>query len=224
MRTMKKLKNEEAIVITKADKGNVLVIMYGESYNNEVENLLHPDTYIKLRKDPTENTTVHPVEELKDAKDPGKVHLHEARQSKAFAKISLAIGDEQQQHVQHLSSPKDVWEELERLFAPRDSKLRILQLRRQLYAEKLENCASVDAYLGRMNRIVSELVSIGDRIDDGDVAMTILCGLPKKWDVVVSSMCNLPESELSCATVKCRLLAEWQRRIDSDVSSVEADC
>uniref|UniRef100_A0A5S6QYN1 CCHC-type domain-containing protein n=1 Tax=Trichuris muris TaxID=70415 RepID=A0A5S6QYN1_TRIMR len=164
-------------------------------------------------------TTVQPGEELKDVKDHRKVHLHEARQSEAFAKICLAIGDEQQLH---LSSPKDVWEELQRLFAPRDSKLRILQLRRQLYAEKLENCAGVDAYFGRMNRIASELVSIGDRIDDGDIAMTILCGLPKKWDVVVSSICNLPESEFSRSTVKRRLLAKWQRRIDSDVRSVEA--
>uniref|UniRef100_A0A5S6QXT0 RT_RNaseH domain-containing protein n=1 Tax=Trichuris muris TaxID=70415 RepID=A0A5S6QXT0_TRIMR len=84
-------------------------------------------------------TTVHPGEELKDTSDHRKINVHECRQRKTFAKICLAVGDEQQQYVQHLSSPKDVWEELQRLYAPMDSKLRILQLRRQLYSEKLES-------------------------------------------------------------------------------------
>ncbi|KFD56697.1 hypothetical protein M514_02373 [Trichuris suis] len=73
-----------------------------------------------------------------------------------------------------------------------------------------------------MNRIVSELVSVGDRIDDGDLAMTILCGLPDDWDVVVSSTCNLPESEFSCATVKRRLIAKWQRGTESSSRTAEA--
>ncbi|KHJ39916.1 hypothetical protein D918_10036 [Trichuris suis] len=73
-----------------------------------------------------------------------------------------------------------------------------------------------------MNSIVSELVIVGDRIDDGDLAMTILCRVPDDWDVVVSSICNLPESEFSCATVKRRLIAEWQRRTESSSRTAEA--
>uniref|UniRef100_A0A5S6Q6P0 DUF4219 domain-containing protein n=1 Tax=Trichuris muris TaxID=70415 RepID=A0A5S6Q6P0_TRIMR len=44
-------------------------------------------------------TTVQPGEELKDTGDHRKMRLHECRQGKAFAKICLALGDEQQQHV-----------------------------------------------------------------------------------------------------------------------------
>uniref|UniRef100_A0A5S6R4F0 CCHC-type domain-containing protein n=1 Tax=Trichuris muris TaxID=70415 RepID=A0A5S6R4F0_TRIMR len=167
-------------------------------------------------------TTVQPGEELKDTDDHRKMRLHECRQGKAFAKICLALGDEQQQYVQHLSSPKDVWEELQRLYAPKDSKLRILQLRRQLYSEKLESHGGMDAYLGKINHIVTELTNIGDRTDDGDLAMTILCGLPEDWDVVISSICNLPESEFCCSTVKRRLIAEWARRIESSGKCAEA--
>uniref|UniRef100_A0A5S6QXX5 CCHC-type domain-containing protein n=1 Tax=Trichuris muris TaxID=70415 RepID=A0A5S6QXX5_TRIMR len=167
-------------------------------------------------------TTVQPGEELKDTDGHRKMRLHECRQGKAFAKICLALGDEQQQHVQHLSSPKDVWEELQRLYAPKDSKLRILQLRRQLYSEKLESHGGMDAYLGKINHIVTELTNIGDRTDDGDLAMTILCGLPEDWDVVISSICNLPESEFCCSTVKRRLIAEWARRIESSGKCAEA--
>ncbi|KFD46323.1 hypothetical protein M513_12801 [Trichuris suis] len=167
-------------------------------------------------------TTVQPGEELKDTDDHRKLRLHERRQEKAFAKICLALGNEQQQHVQHLNSPKDIWEELQRLYAPKDSGLRVLQLRRQLYSEKLETHESMDSYLGKMNRLVSELTNVGDCIDDGDLAMTILCGLPEDWDIVASSICNLPESEFCCATVKRRLIAEWARRIENSGGRAEA--
>ncbi|KFD46206.1 hypothetical protein M513_12906, partial [Trichuris suis] len=53
-------------------------------------------------------TTTQPGEELKDTDDHRKLRLHECRQEKAFAKICLALGNELQQHVQHLNSPKDV--------------------------------------------------------------------------------------------------------------------
>uniref|UniRef100_A0A5S6QI95 CCHC-type domain-containing protein n=1 Tax=Trichuris muris TaxID=70415 RepID=A0A5S6QI95_TRIMR len=167
-------------------------------------------------------TTVQPGEELKDTGDRRKMRLHECRQSKAFAKICLALGDEQQQHVQHLSSPKDVSEELQRLYAPKDSKLRILQLRRQLYSEKLESHGGMDAHLRKINHVVTELTNISDRIDDGDLAMTILCGLSEDWDVVTSSICNLPESEFRCPTVKRMLIADWARRIESSGKCAEA--
>uniref|UniRef100_A0A5S6QEA8 CCHC-type domain-containing protein n=1 Tax=Trichuris muris TaxID=70415 RepID=A0A5S6QEA8_TRIMR len=167
-------------------------------------------------------TTVQPGEELKDTGDHRKMRLQKCRQGKAFAKISLALGDEQQQHVQHLSSPKDVWEELQRLYAPMDSKLRILQLRRQLYSEKLESHGGMDACLGKINHIVTELTNIGDRIGHGDLAMIILCGLPEDWDVVISSICNLPESEFCCSTVKRRLIAEWVKRIESSGKCAQA--
>uniref|UniRef100_A0A5S6QSR1 Reverse transcriptase domain-containing protein n=1 Tax=Trichuris muris TaxID=70415 RepID=A0A5S6QSR1_TRIMR len=54
-RTIKKLRNEEGIVITKADKGNAVVIMDREMYNSKVKDLLHADTYKRLRNDPSEN-------------------------------------------------------------------------------------------------------------------------------------------------------------------------
>lgn len=50
------------------------------------------------------------------------------RQGKALAKIALAICDEQQMHIRSLLKAKDVWEELQRLYAPKDSKFRTVQL------------------------------------------------------------------------------------------------
>lgn len=53
---IKKLKDEESIIITKADKGNVVVVMDRETYNNKVEELLNTETYKSLGIDPTDDT------------------------------------------------------------------------------------------------------------------------------------------------------------------------
>ncbi|GLV46159.1 hypothetical protein CBL_02875 [Carabus blaptoides fortunei] len=106
-------------------------------------------------------------------------------QGKAHAKIAPTICDEQQMHIRNLTSPKNVWEELQRLYAPKDREI---------------------------NRTVADLSSIGDTIEDGDLAMPILCGLSDDWDTVVSSLCNLPEGDFKSATIKRRLLTEDARR------------
>ncbi|UYV73235.1 hypothetical protein LAZ67_10002262 [Cordylochernes scorpioides] len=108
-------------------------------------------------------------------------------------------------HIRHLNSPKEVWDELQRLYAPRDSKHRILQLRRKLYSQKFCQHANMDAYLGSIDLIVSELTGVGDKIEDGGLSMLILCGMPEDWDNVISTMCNLPESEFTSANIRRKL-------------------
>ncbi|UYV65505.1 hypothetical protein LAZ67_3004542, partial [Cordylochernes scorpioides] len=157
-----------------------------------------------------------PDPEAREAKpDPSDLvatKLFLSREGKAFAKICLGINDEQQLHVQHLNTPKEVWEELEKLYAPKDSRYRAVQLRRQLYGERLTQHSNMEGYMGKINYIVNELAQIGDKIDDGDLAMVLLGGLPEDWDIVVSTICNLPDSDFTTATVKRRLLAEAERR------------
>lgn len=145
-----------------------------------------------------------------------------SRQGKAHAKIALAICDEQQMHIRSLLRPKDVWEELQKLYAPKDSKFRTVQLRRKLYSHKMCDYESVENYLGQINKTVTELSNIGDQVEDGDLAMMILCGLSDEWDTVVSALCNLPENEFTCATVKRRLLAEDSRRRENNSSKQTA--
>uniref|UniRef100_A0A5S6QFI1 Reverse transcriptase domain-containing protein n=1 Tax=Trichuris muris TaxID=70415 RepID=A0A5S6QFI1_TRIMR len=53
--TIKALKNEQSIIVTKADKGNVVVILDREDYNNKVTNSLHSENYTILQRDPSES-------------------------------------------------------------------------------------------------------------------------------------------------------------------------
>lgn len=115
-------------------------------------------------------------------------------------------------HIRHLTSPGEVWRELEKLYAPRDSKYRIVQLRRKLYSIKLSDYESMEVYLGQINETVAELANVGHQVEDGNLAMTILCGLSEEWDTAASALCNLPEDEFKCSTIKGRILAEATRR------------
>jgi len=137
------------------------------------------------------------------------------RQGKALAKIALAICDEQQMHIRNKTTAKEVWDELQKLYAPKNSKFRTVQLRRQLYSYKMNTCESMENYMGQINKTVTDLSSIGDKIEDGDLAMIILCGLPDDYDNVASALCNLPANNFTSATVKMRLLAEAARRRNS---------
>ncbi|UYV66781.1 K02A2.6-like, partial [Cordylochernes scorpioides] len=145
---------------------------------------------------------INPGEAKPDPSDLVATKLFLSREGKTFAKICLGINDEQQLHVQHLNTPKEVWEELEKLYAPKDSRYRAVQLRRQLYGERLTQHSNMEGYMGKINYIVNELAQIGDKIDDGDLAMVLLGGLPEDWDTVVSTICNLPDSDFITATVK----------------------
>ncbi|KFD46312.1 hypothetical protein M513_12820 [Trichuris suis] len=98
-------------------------------------------------------STVQPGEEVRDNGDSRKVRLRKLWQGKV-AKISLAIGDEKQEHVQHPFKQRSKGHsgELQRLYAPEDSRRRMLQLRRQLCIGRgLQDLLQVRSDLHRRN-------------------------------------------------------------------------
>lgn len=79
-------------------------------------------------------STVEPGEDKPT--DERSLKEYNARHNKALAKICLAINRQQQQHIMQFETPKEVWKALEELYAPKDNRYRIIQLRRKLYTEK----------------------------------------------------------------------------------------
>ena len=53
LKAIKSIKERENIVVLKADKGNVTVVMDREEYHKKYLALLQPPTYVPLPKDPT---------------------------------------------------------------------------------------------------------------------------------------------------------------------------
>lgn len=72
------------------------------------------------------------------------------------------------------------------------------------------NYESMECYSGQINKTVADLANIGDTIKDGDLAMTILCGL------VVSALCNLLDADFTSTNINRRLLAKDARRTEGN--------
>lgn len=53
----------------------------------------------------------------------------------------------------------------------------------------------MENYMGQINKTVADLSSIEDTIEDDDLAMIILCGLPADYDNIASALCNLPADD-----------------------------
>uniref|UniRef100_A0A5S6QB52 Uncharacterized protein n=1 Tax=Trichuris muris TaxID=70415 RepID=A0A5S6QB52_TRIMR len=58
-RTLRGLKKNNSILITKADKGNVVVILDRSKYMEKIRDMLKGPTYMELNGDPTKPMTLH---------------------------------------------------------------------------------------------------------------------------------------------------------------------
>ncbi|KAJ8960049.1 hypothetical protein NQ318_009488 [Aromia moschata] len=52
-KALRDIRNNQDIIVLKADKGNATVVMKKEEYQRKIESLLDPEHYRKLKKDPT---------------------------------------------------------------------------------------------------------------------------------------------------------------------------
>ena len=74
MKILNNLRRDESIIITKADKGNILVVMDTKDYDSKLNALLKDEkTYKQLSFDPTDSYTKKFKNELKSLKEEGNI-------------------------------------------------------------------------------------------------------------------------------------------------------
>ena len=72
MRSLKRLRKDESIVVLPADKGKALLVMDKEEYIRKMEEKLSDETtYKRIEKDPTQEIKQELVQQLKELKDEG---------------------------------------------------------------------------------------------------------------------------------------------------------
>ena len=79
-----------------------------------------------------------------------------------------------------------LWAKLESLYQSKSLLNRIL-LKKRLYSLKMKEGAKVSEHLNTFNDILSQLESIGVKMDDEDKAVTLLCTLPDSYDNLVTT-------------------------------------
>ena len=132
--------------------------------------------------------------------------------SKAKALIGLSLSDEHLEHVRDAETAREMWESILNVFE-RHTLLNKLAARREFYTVKMFQGEKVLAYINRVKQLAGILKSMSVNIDDKEMAMAVLNGLPARFEALIVALDALGNEEkiFSLDFVKSRLLQEEQR-------------
>ena len=132
--------------------------------------------------------------------------------NKAKAIIGLSLSDEHLEHVWDCETAKQMWEAILNVFE-RHALLNKLAARRRFYTVTMQNNEKVLAYINRVKQLAARLKSMNVEIDDKEIAMAVLNGLPARFESLIVALEALGSEDkmLSLEFVKSRLLQEEQR-------------
>ncbi|CDF39842.1 unnamed protein product [Chondrus crispus] len=140
--------------------------------------------------------------------------------SKAKALIGLSLSDEHLEHVRDVDTAHEMWEAIVNVFE-RHTLLNKLAARREFYTVKMLSGEKMLAYINLVKQLAAILKSMSVNIDDKEMAMAVLNGLPARFEALIVALDALGNEEkiFSLDFVKSRLLQEEQRANMKSTSS-----
>ena len=130
--------------------------------------------------------------------------------AKAKAIIGLNLSDEYLEQINECSTAIGMWTTIQELFQ-RSTLLNKLHARRKFYSSIMKEDEKVLVFIARVRQYASDLKSMSVEITDEEVAMTILSGLPSRFEHLIVAIDTTKEDSLSVEFVKSRILQEEQR-------------
>ena len=65
-----------------------------------------------------------------------------------------------------------------------------MTLRNQLKNVKIQNAETMQSYFARVSQSKEQLEAVDEEVENADVVMTTLNGLPGSWDLFIRGMCT----------------------------------
>lgn len=124
-------------------------------------------------------------EEVKTADDKAAL-VWEKKARKALATIALALSAAEKEHIIESTTPKAAWDILEKLYEGkgRNRKFMLLQ---ELFRMSMDG-EKMDLYLRAAREKISELSTVGLKLEDDIKLAIILNGLPEQYRYLVVSL------------------------------------
>ena len=133
------------------------------------------------------------------------------RDARARAVIGLSLSDAHLEHVRDVPTAKLMWDAILNVFE-RHSLLNKLAARRNFYTVSMKDNEKVLNFINRVRQLASTLKSMNAQVDDAEVAMAILNGLPEQYSGLIVALDALGDDRsLTTELVKSKLLQEEQR-------------
>ena len=86
-----------------------------------------------------------------------------------------------------LKTPKAMFDALTKLFEGKNINWK-MNLRNQLKNVKIQNVEKIQYYFTRVSQI-KELEAIDEEVENAEIVMTTLNGLPRSWDSFIQGIC-----------------------------------
>ena len=86
-------------------------------------------------------------------------------------------------------TPKEMFDAISSLFEGRNIN-RNMTLRNQLKSVKVQKLETMQSYFTRVSQIKEQLEAIGDMVEEAEVVMTTLNGLPREWESFIQGICS----------------------------------
>jgi len=147
-------------------------------------------------------------EEVKPAEEKAE-QAWEKKARKALALIALALSAAEKEHIIECAAPKAAWDILEKLYEGkgRNRKFMLLQ---ELFRMSMEG-GTMDAYLRAVREKMSELSTVGLKLEEDVKLAIILNGLPERYRYLVVSLEK--EEKIDFDELTARLLEE-EKKVD----------
>jgi len=157
-------------------------------------------------------------------KDDGRFSQWVRGDKKAQAIIGLSLSDEHLEHVRNVSSAKQMWDVIKDVFE-RHTLLNKLNAIRNFYTVSMQKDEKMLKYLNRVTQLASTLKSMDVTIQDEELAMSTLCGLPPAYEHLIVALDALGNDSrtFTFEFVKSRLIQEEQRIHTKDLEHSSSD-
>ena len=131
---------------------------------------------------------------------------------KVRAIICLTLSDELLESVRHVNSATESWSVIQNIFE-RHTLLNKLSARRKFYTAAMSENETVLEFCNRLRQLASTLQSMNVSIEDSELAMALLCGLPEPYQPHITALdaIGTEEDQLEFEHVKSRVMQEEER-------------
>ena len=128
---------------------------------------------------------------------------------KALAQLALHVKDHHLPLLSKAETAAEAWQKLEAVYQAK-STARQLHLKRALNSLRKEPSEPLVQYVNRATDMRDQLLAAGHTVEDQELIMCILAGLPREFDTVVAVL-EITDSKLELGGVLAKLLQAEQR-------------
>ena len=115
--------------------------------------------------------------------------LHTNKLVMAKRIIADSIKDHLIPQVSSLKTPKAMIDSLTKLFEGKNINRMMQTLRNQLKNVKIQNAKTIQSYFTRVSQIKEKLEAVDVEVENEEIVMTTLNGLPRSWDSFIQGIC-----------------------------------